>query len=126
MKRGAFLLGYSPKDRFASTSFALASFALAALLSPLGHGPALAAGSCELRPVLIENFNEDTAPNRRIESISPKRIGPARWTAHTPWNGDFGDAAFQDPGPNGPFQIKDGMLSITASRDSMGRWTSGL
>ncbi|HXM36816.1 MAG TPA: glycoside hydrolase family 16 protein [Pyrinomonadaceae bacterium] len=82
--------------------------------------------SCELRPVLIENFDEETAPNRRIESISSSRIGPARWTAHTPWSGDFGDARFADPEPGGPFKIKDGILSITASKDRDGRWTSGL
>ncbi|HVX75136.1 MAG TPA: glycoside hydrolase family 16 protein [Bradyrhizobium sp.] len=76
------------------------------------------AGSCELRPVLMEDFNE--------QSISAHRIGPARWTAHTPWNGDFGDARFVDPGPNGPFKVKDGILSITASKDHAGHWTSGL
>jgi hypothetical protein len=85
-----------------------------------------AAKSCELRPVMIENFDEETASNRRIESISSVRIGPARWTAHTPWGGDFGDARFADPGPGGPFSIKDGILSITASKDREGRWTSGL
>src|ERR1700742_641179 len=74
--------------------------------------------SCALRPVLIEDFND--------ESISAHRIGPARWTAHTPWNGDFGDARFLDPGPRGPFKVEDGMLSITASKDSAGHWTSGL
>jgi beta-glucanase (GH16 family) len=74
--------------------------------------------SCELRPVMIENFDE--------ESISSSRIGPARWTAHTPWNGDFGDARFADPGPGGPFKVKDGILSITASKDREGRWSSGL
>src|ERR1700744_6759790 len=74
--------------------------------------------SCELHPVLIEDFNE--------ESISAHRIGPARWTAHTPWNGDFGDARFLDPGPNGPFKVKDGMLSTTTTKDNAGHWTSGL
>jgi beta-glucanase (GH16 family) len=74
---------------------------------------------------MIENFDEETAPNRRIESISSHRIGPARWTAHTPWGGDFGDASFMDPEPGGPFKIRDGILSITASKNQ-GRWTSGL
>jgi Glycosyl hydrolases family 16 len=83
--------------------------------------------SCALRPVLMENFDEETAPNRRIETISSERIGPARWTAHTPWNGDFGDARFTDPLPQGgPFKISGGILSITASKDGEGHWSSGL
>jgi Glycosyl hydrolases family 16 len=82
--------------------------------------------SCELRPVFIEDFNEETAPNRRTESISAYRIGPARWTAHTPWSGDFGDAFFINPLPERPFKIKNGILSIIASKDQQGKWTSGL
>jgi Glycosyl hydrolases family 16 len=83
--------------------------------------------SCALRPVLMENFDEETAPNRRIETIASERIGPARWTAHTPWNGDFGDARFTDPLPQGgPFKISGGILSITASKDGEGHWSSGL
>ena len=77
-----------------------------------------AAASCEFHPVLIEDFND--------LSIASNRIGPARWTAHTPWNGDFGDARFADPGPKSPFKVNDGVLSITASKDASGRWTSGL
>ncbi|WP_052699253.1 glycoside hydrolase family 16 protein [Hyphomicrobium sp. 99] len=65
-----------------------------------------------------EDFNE--------ESIAAHRIGPARWTAHTPWNGDFGDAGFANPGPGGPFSVKDGVLSITAAKGKDGRWSSGL
>jgi beta-glucanase (GH16 family) len=98
----------------------LVSFNLAYAVS------AQASGSCEFRPVLIEDFNEDTAPNRRIESFSAKRLGPARWTTHTPWNGDFGDAIFLDPEPERPFKIRDGILSITAFKDQQGRWFSGL
>jgi beta-glucanase (GH16 family) len=77
-----------------------------------------AAASCELHPVLIEDFDD--------LSIAPNRIGPTRWTAHTPWSGDFGDARFSDPGPKSPFKVNDGILSITASKDASGRWSSGL
>lgn len=59
-------------------------------------------------------------------SIASRDGRTAKWTAHTPWNGDFGDAVFLDPGPNGPFAVKDGILSITAKKDAKGRWTSGL
>lgn len=59
-------------------------------------------------------------------SIASRDGRAAKWTAHTPWNGDFGDAVFIDPGPNGPFAVKDGILSITARKDANGRWTSGL
>ena len=50
----------------------------------------------------------------------------ARWSAHTPWNGDFGDAAFSDPGPDGPFSLGPRGLRITASQGPDGRWRSGL
>jgi beta-glucanase (GH16 family) len=59
-------------------------------------------------------------------SVAPRVLGDKRWTAHTPWNGDFGDAAFSNPGPAGPFAIEDGVLRITARRDDAGRWRSGL
>ena len=52
--------------------------------------------------------------------------GPSRWTTHTWWNGDFGEAQFSDPGPGGPFTVRDGVLSITARRDPDGHWRSGL
>ena len=49
-----------------------------------------------------------------------------RWTAHTPWNGDFGSAAFGDLGKGGPFALSPEGLRITASRDDTGHWHSGL
>jgi hypothetical protein len=53
--------------------------------------------------------------------------GPGtRWIAHTPWNGDFGDARFADPGIDFPFTVKDGILRIEARKDKMGKWSSGL
>ena len=49
-----------------------------------------------------------------------------RWIAHTPWSGDFGAAAFADPGRNFPFVVQDGMLRIEARQDRGGRWRAGL
>ncbi|MEM7460493.1 MAG: glycoside hydrolase family 16 protein [Pseudomonadota bacterium] len=74
--------------------------------------------SCDLVPVMLEEFDS--------LSVSPNRIGFARWTAHTPWWGDFGDAQFTDPGRDGPFSVEQGMLSIRAWRDRTGKWRSGL
>ena len=60
-------------------------------------------------------------------AIAPRKLeNGARWTAHTPWNGDFGDAQFSDPRPDWPFAISKGILRITARRDDNGRWRSGL
>jgi beta-glucanase (GH16 family) len=73
---------------------------------------------CDFKPVMNEDFANLV--------ISPRVLDGARWIAHTPWNGDFGDARFVDPGPNGPFTVKDGELSITAKLGPDGRWRSGL
>ncbi|MFC5445998.1 glycoside hydrolase family 16 protein [Rhizobium halophytocola] len=51
---------------------------------------------------------------------------PSRWIAHTPWNGDFGDARFADPQEGFPFTTKDGILQIEAKKDEEGVWRSGL
>jgi hypothetical protein len=53
--------------------------------------------------------------------------GPGtQWIAHTPWNGDFGDAKFDNPGPGGPFSVSPRGLVIKASKDAQGKWHSGL
>lgn len=49
-----------------------------------------------------------------------------RWIAHTPWNGDFGDALFVDPEPDFPFTVENGILRIEASKGEDGLWRSGL
>jgi Glycosyl hydrolases family 16 len=95
---------------------------LAALLLAL-TSPCLAQESgkidlCDFKPAFTEDFPD--------LSISTRNLNGRRWIAHTPWNGDFGDAAFTDPGPNGPFALDDRGLVITARRDGSGRWRSGL
>lgn len=97
--------------------WALAAMALVACDSPAVPAPA-PAETCAMHPVLMDEFDE--------ASIAPTRIGPARWTAHTPWSGDFGDARFTDPGPDGPFSVKDGVLRIKAWKDTSHVWRSGL
>ncbi|MDB4973075.1 MAG: glycoside hydrolase family 16 [Myxococcaceae bacterium] len=58
--------------------------------------------------------------------------GPGtRWTAHTPWNGDFGDARFVDPRPGFPFSVQAGVLRIEARKvtdpaTGVSSWQSGL
>ena len=69
----------------------------------------------------VMTFNED------FKKLDISSSGPAKpWIAHTPWNGDFGDAAFDNPGPNGPFSLSQNGLLITAHKDSGGKWHSGL
>ncbi|HKR87243.1 MAG TPA: glycoside hydrolase family 16 protein [Phenylobacterium sp.] len=98
------------------------AFAAVILLAACGSSAAApakpASGACALHPVLIEDFND--------LSVASRKLGPARWTAHTPWNGDFGDARFTDPREEGPFSVKDGVLSIKAWKERSGLWRSGL
>ncbi len=62
-----------------------------------------------------------------FDSLSVSRLGiGTRWSAHTPWNGDFGDAKFVDPHPGFPFTVEDGILAITARKDATGHWKAGL
>lgn len=69
-------------------------------------------------PFFMEDFRNFRVASHTLEQ--------ADWIAHTPWNGDFGDAAFSDPGPEGPFSISNNVLSITARKGKDGRWRSGL
>jgi beta-glucanase (GH16 family) len=69
---------------------------------------------CE--PVFVEDFR----------NLSVSAWGPGtRWIAHTPWNGDFGDAKFTDPSPGFPFRTGPDGLVIEA-RKVNGEWRSGL
>lgn len=58
-------------------------------------------------------------------SVSADRPG-TRWTAHTPYGGDFSDAQFTDPSPGFPFVVENGVLRIEARKGEDGKWRSGL
>lgn len=71
----------------------------------------------DYRRTFVENF----------ENFDVSAWGPGtRWIAHTPWAGDFGDAAFSDPEPGFPFQTASDILRIEARKDYDGKWHSGL
>ncbi|HEY1794627.1 MAG TPA: family 16 glycosylhydrolase [Stellaceae bacterium] len=73
---------------------------------------------CRLKPTFTDDFDS--------LSVSARGATASRWIAHTPWNGDFGDAAFTDPQPGFPFRVRDGILDIEARKGSDGKWRSGL
>jgi glycosyltransferase involved in cell wall biosynthesis len=73
---------------------------------------------CRFRPTFIEDFDS--------LSVSARGENGSRWIAHTPWNGDFGDAAFADPQPDFPFRVDHGILDIEARKAADGKWQSGL
>jgi beta-glucanase (GH16 family) len=62
-----------------------------------------------------------------FDDLSVSAWGPdTRWIAHTPWNGDFGDAQFSEPTPGFPFTVENGVLRIEARKGPDGKWRSGL
>jgi glycosyltransferase involved in cell wall biosynthesis len=73
---------------------------------------------CAFRPTFTEDFN--------TLSVSPWGENGSRWIAHTPWHGDFGDAAFADPQADFPFRVGKGILEIEARKNPDGNWQSGL
>lgn len=90
------------------------SVALDALL------PVLPAPSLKLDEYRV-TFDEDFSGPLSVSAWGPG----TRWIAHTPYAGDFGDAAFADPEPGFPFTVKDGILRIEAKKVG-GKWRSGL
>jgi beta-glucanase (GH16 family) len=64
-------------------------------------------------------------------SVSNWGTPPAKWTAHLPYGGDFGEAWFtgpNEPKARSPFSVENGILNITAYRDPSrnNHWRSGL
>jgi hypothetical protein len=90
-----------PKGRCV-TRLSLAALGLALLVrsaqpEPLPGGAAL--DLCAFRATFVEDFKSLSA-SRNPEDHQ-------RWFAHTPWGGDFGDAAFTDPRPGFPFTLRE-------------------
>jgi beta-glucanase (GH16 family) len=73
---------------------------------------------CAFRPTFAEDF--------KSLSVSGDPQDHHRWFAHTPWGGDFGDAAFTDPQPDFPFGLGSGRLRIEARKGADDKWRSGL
>ncbi len=69
----------------------------------------------------------DLVFDEEFDALSVSAWGPGTtWIAHTPWNGDFGDAAFANPTDGFPFTTSNGILAIAAQKDASGNWQSGL
>jgi beta-glucanase (GH16 family) len=73
----------------------------------------------------ISQYQETFSETFR-EPLDVTPWGPSRWIAHTPWNGDFGDARFSDPRGDFPFSTGPNGLTITARKNAMGKWEAGL
>ena len=86
---------------------------------------AASAGRTSADPLDLSHFVLTFEDDLKYLDVSAH--GPdSQWIAHTPWYGDFGDAAFDDPGELGPFSVSRDGLSITARKAADGRWHSGL
>ncbi|WP_204271793.1 hypothetical protein, partial [Escherichia coli] len=73
-----------------------ALFAIAVLAVGVFTGWSRQADSAE--PLDLTGYTLTFAEEFDSLSVSPWGPG-SRWIAHTPWNGDFGDARFVDPRP---------------------------
>jgi beta-glucanase (GH16 family) len=75
----------------------------------------------------LELSNYKMTFDENFDSLDVSAWGPrTRWIAHTPWNGDFGDAQFANPTRGFPFTVENGILRIEARRGRDGKWRSGL
>lgn len=74
----------------------------------------------------ITKFEISFEENFDALDVTPWGTKPSRWIAHTPWNGDFGDAKFSNPTPGFPFVTNGGILRIEARKFKDEKWQSGL
>ncbi|WP_245504443.1 glycoside hydrolase family 16 protein [Lichenihabitans psoromatis] len=83
--------------------------------------------SCSGRAATLDLSNYAVTFEDSFHTLDISDRGPGtRWISHTPWNGDFGDAVFENPGPLGPFSLTPQGLRITAAQDAGGKWHAGL
>ncbi len=100
---------------------AFAARVLASTPNARADGPRLDLGGYEM------TFEDDfSKPDIVARGPFSQHAPGMRWIAHTPWNGDFGEARFTDPGPGGPFAFGPDGLAITATKQDDGHWRSGL
>ena len=89
--------------------------------------PQLPVDTVSGRACIDPHFEETSFAEEFDLPLDVSAWGPGtRWIAHTPWNGDFGEARFRDPSDSGPFTVEYGILTIEAAKDARGKWGSGL
>ncbi len=99
----------------------------AAATASVSTSSSASASSSSSVPAGAAKAGYDLVFDEEFDTLDVSARGPGtRWIAHTPWNGDFGDATFADPSPAGPFSTSNGVLTIEASKDASGHWQSGL
>ncbi|ARM89737.1 glycoside hydrolase family 16 protein [Rhizobium sp. CIAT894] len=96
------------------------------LLVVLGLGALPGRPSVAQEPLNINAYQLTFEENFDSLDVSAWGEKSSRWIAHTPWNGDFGDARFTDPAPGFPFTTDQGILKIEARKGADGTWRSGL
>lgn len=87
---------------------------------------ALLSVNCSAEEIDLSAYRIAFAEEFDFVDVSPWGEDGSRWIAHTPWNGDFGDARFTDPAPDFPFTVNNGILRIEARKNAEGTWESGL
>ncbi|ACI56394.1 glycoside hydrolase family 16 protein [Rhizobium acidisoli] len=96
------------------------------LLVVLGLGALPGQPSVAQEPLNIDAYQLTFDESFDSLDVSAWGEKSSRWIAHTPWNGDFGDARFTDPAPGFPFTTDQGILKIEARKEADGTWRSGL
>jgi len=86
----------------------------------------LAAGMARGAPLDMTQYQPSFEDHFAHHDITAHGGQGSIWIAHTPWNGDFGDDVFDDPGPHSAFSFSKEGLTITARKDATGKWHGGL